>query len=212
MSGREDRAFGIGGDGVDFTPSFRSDFQLVADRGRQQFLGRIMIARIIAEEIGIVERRYFLRFFEVEDPAAGNAVRRRISTGEEGGESRCLIDVAESEADVMVNGSFVEKAFESAFAEGVVEIFDIIAAQLVDRDVNDQLRGMLLRLKVTYRQNRNQRGNEFYHSNCFVFLLIKYFPERNIKLSISGIKAMFKCCGRRIHPIGTAQSAAKLIK
>ena len=36
--------------------------------------------------------------------------------------------------------------------------------------------------------------------------------ERNIKLSISGIKAMFRCCGRRIHPIGTAQSAAKLIK
>ena len=120
-------------------------------------------------------------------------MRTWVGTGEEGGESRCLIDVAKPETDIVIYGSFVEKAFESAFAEGVVEIFDVVAAQLIDGDAHNELRGTLLRLEVAYRQNCNQRGDEFYNSKCFVFLLIKYLPERNIKLSINGIKAMFRC-------------------
>ena len=76
-------------------------------------------------------------------------MNRWIGAGEEGSEGGGLVEVGKAEADIVADGTLSQQALEAALAEGVLEIFDVIAPQLIDRDEDDQLgRALLLRLDL----------------------------------------------------------------
>ena len=149
MTRREDGGFGIGGDGVDLAASAGDNFQFVADRGGQQVAGGIIVAGEVAEIVGVVKLGDLLGRLEAVCLEAGDAVNRWIGAGEEGGKGGGLVEVGKAEADIVADGPLSQQALEAALAEGVLEIFDVIAPQLIDRDEDDQLgRALLLRLDL----------------------------------------------------------------
>ena len=145
----EDGGFGVGGDGIDLAASAGDNLQFVADRGGQQVAGGIIVAGEVAEIVGVVKLGDLLGHLEAVGLEAGDAVNRWIGAGEEGGESGGLVEVGKAEADIMADGPLSQQALEAALAKGVLEIFDVIAPQLIDRDEDDQLgRALLLRLNL----------------------------------------------------------------
>ena len=149
MTRGEDGGFGIGGDSVDLAASAGDNLQLVADSRGQQVLGRIIIAGEVAEIVGVVELGDLFGRLEAVSLEAGDAMNRWIGAGEEGGKGGGLVEVGKAEADIVADGSLSQQALEAALAEGVLEIFDVIAPQLIDRNEDDQLgRALLLRLNL----------------------------------------------------------------
>ena len=149
MTSGEDGGFGIGGDGVDLAASAGDNLQLVADRGGQQVAGGIIIAGEVAEIVGVVKLGDLFGHLKAVGLEAGDAMNRWIGAGEEGGKGGGLVEVGKAEADIVADGPLSQQALEAALAEGVLEIFDVIAPQLIDRDEDDQLgRALLLRLNL----------------------------------------------------------------
>ena len=149
MTRGEDGGFGVGGDGVDLAASAGDNLQFVADGGGQQVAGGIIVAGEVAEIVGVVELGDLFGRLEAVGLEAGDAMNRWIGAGEEGSEGGGLVEVGKAEADIVADGSLSQQALEAALAEGVLEIFDVIAPQLIDRDEDDQLgRALLLRLDL----------------------------------------------------------------
>ena len=149
MTRGEDGGFGVGGDGVDLAASAGDNLQLVADRGGQQVAGGIIVAGEVAEIVGVVELGDLLGRLKAVCLETSDAVNRWIGAGEEGGKGGGLVEVGKAEADIVADGPLSQQALEAALAEGVLEIFDVIAPQLIDRDEDDQLgRALLLRLNL----------------------------------------------------------------
>ena len=80
-----------------------------------------------------------------------------IASGEQGGERAGLVEIGELEVDVVIDHSLVHQSLESSVAKCVVEVFNVVASQLVDSDANHQLGCMLLRLKVSDRKDGYER-------------------------------------------------------
>ena len=149
MTRGEDGGFGVGGDGIDLAASAGDNLQFVADGGGQQVAGGIIVAGEVAEIIGVVKLRDLFGHLEAVGLEAGDAVNRWIGAGEEGGKGGGLVEVGKAEADIVADGPLSQQALKSALAKSVLEIFDVIAPQLIDRDEDDQLgRALLLRLNL----------------------------------------------------------------
>ena len=87
----------------------------------------------------------------------------RVASGKQRCEGACLVDVGKFEFDIVVNQSFVHQPFETAFTECIVEVFYIIASQLIHGDANHKFGGTLLCLQVSDYQDCNKRRYYFSH-------------------------------------------------
>ena len=67
MSGGDDRTFGIGSNSIYVASAFGSDFQLVPDCGADQLPGGIMLFRIVAEIVRVLQDRNFLFLVKIID-------------------------------------------------------------------------------------------------------------------------------------------------
>ena len=170
MSGREDRTFRVGSDGIYVASAFGSDFQFVTDRGTDQFPGRIMLFRIVAEIVRVVQDRNLLFLVKIVDILSRYPAEIRIASGEQGGKGTGFVDVGKFEPDVVIHQSFVHQPLETAFAECVVKIFYVIAPQLVDGDAHDQFGRALLSLQIGCCQNCDERCQYFSYPMFHIFL------------------------------------------
>ncbi|CCZ47064.1 unknown [Bacteroides sp. CAG:661] len=211
MAGTQDSRVAVGGDGVDLGVVAGGYLQLVGHGRREQLGGRAALVGIVAHVVGVVHTAARRQGGHVHPLACDDAVGGGRTTCEEGGGGRRAVGLAERHLGLAEHLAFAHEALEALFSIQRRERLQVVGAQLVDVQGDDQLGRSGQRLCLHAAEGQHQYGGNqsFLHFFCFVACLcdnIRLPAERSSKHSAKGNTAKLIFCGM------SAQSTIKSVK
>ena len=144
MSGSDECLVCIGSDAVDLAVLHRGEFQFVGDRAAQKGAWRPVSVGGIADILDIEEDRTTAQCLFVEGKLSADTVLERITARSQYGNCSCGIGMIKFEGHLVIDSSFLHQAAKTSLSESVLQDVEVVGAQLVDGDADDESRHRLV--------------------------------------------------------------------
>ena len=144
MSGSDECLVCIGSDAVDLAVLHRGEFQFVGYRAAQKGAWRPVSIGGIADILDVEEDRTTAQCLFVEGKLPTDAILERITACGKNSNGSCGIGMIKFEGHLVIDSAFLHQAAKTSLSEAVLQDVEVVGAQLVDGDADDESRHRLV--------------------------------------------------------------------